>query len=92
MYWLLYDIPNNRTRLKLVRLCKDSGLTRVQKSCFFGEIRKDSLGRLMKEIETLVSPDDSVYLIPINQNVVSQTKVWGKAAGYEARKPTVCFF
>lgn len=92
MYWLLYDIPNDRKRLKLVRLCKDSGLTRVQKSCFFGEIKKDSLGKLMEGIEKLVSIDDSVYLIPINQVAVSQTRVWGQSSEYEVKKPTVCFF
>lgn len=77
MYWLLYDIPSQKKRLQLVRLCKDNGLTRIQKSCFFGEIKKSAVESFQKEIEKLVDADDSVYMIPISQASLEETKTWG---------------
>lgn len=34
LYWVMYDISETKTRNKAVKICKNKGLYRVQKSIF----------------------------------------------------------
>jgi len=36
--WVLYDIENDKARTKVARICKQTGLYRVQYSVFLGTI------------------------------------------------------
>lgn len=63
---LVYDITDDRTRLKIADACKDYGLDRLQLSTFTGELSRNHQDELMLKIESLL--DDSPYnvqLIPI---------------------------
>ena len=78
MYWLLYDICSQRRRLKVVQLCKDHGLRRIQKSCFFGIMDSADMKGFEKEMAELVEEEDSVCMIPVNQSMMERVKLWGK--------------
>ncbi|MGV8134342.1 MAG: CRISPR-associated endonuclease Cas2 [Mangrovibacterium sp.] len=50
--WVLYDIKKNRPRGKVAKICKQSGLYRVQKSVFLGSLEdneKDTLELYVNE-------------------------------------------
>ena len=36
IYWVIYDISNDRTRSRVASKCKNYGLDRIQKSAFIG--------------------------------------------------------
>ena len=78
MYWLLYDIGNQRRRLKIAQLCKDYGLRRIQKSCFFGNMNLDKTGEFAKKMSQIVEAEDCVCMIPVNQNIMRRVKIWGE--------------
>ena len=51
--WVLYDIENDRARDKVAKACKQSGLYRVQYSCFLGTLdahEKDILELRLKDL------------------------------------------
>ena len=79
MYCLLYDIPSQKTRSRLVRLCKDNGLKRIKKSCFWGTLSSPMLARMEAALQQLAKPDDQICLIPVAQAEAKQIKSWGKA-------------
>lgn len=91
MYWLLYDISEQKKRSKLVQLCKDNGLTRMQKSCFFGTIKSSSVKKFEQDIEKLIDSCDCVYLIPISQFSFNQTKIWGSSQQDLEVEENCCF-
>ena len=92
-YWLLYDISCPRRRLKVVQLCLDYGLRRVQKSCFLGEMSKLKCQEFEKSLSAMVSEEDSVYLIPITDAVIEGIKSWGiSALDIALADPAVCFW
>lgn len=92
MHWLLYDISNNHKRDRMARLCKDYGLIRMQRSCFFGEIDREKMEKLHAEIEVLLERDDSAFLIPVTKATAQQTKVWGTSNYLEMRAESyICF-
>ena len=43
LYWIIYDISENKIRNKIVSVCKNYGFFRVQKSSFIGELTKNKM-------------------------------------------------
>ncbi len=74
MYTLvIYDITDDKLRMKIARACEEHGLSRVQKSAFLGRItpvmRKSLIDRLKRElgkergnIQVYMIPDELVAL------------------------------
>ena len=92
MYWLLYDICSQRRRLKVVQLCEDYGMRRVQKSCFFGTMDLAKSREFQKKMSGLVEAEDSVCMIPVNKGLMAQIKMWGDGmAEFDAEDALLCF-
>lgn len=73
--WVMYDITEDKLRRDVIKICKDTGLYRVQKSVFLGDIEDNELDELkMKMKDTVDLIKDSVYVFPM-------TKVSFKKAG-----------
>lgn len=65
LYWIIYDISDDKIRSKISSKCKNYGLDRVQKSAFIGNLSKNKAEMLVIEIKELVkSSGDCVFLIP----------------------------
>ena len=63
--WVIYDISSDKIRRKVIKVCKNTGLYRVQKSVFLGEIEENDFDELKLIIEDLIDLDnDSVYVFP----------------------------
>ena len=93
MYWLLYDIVNDRRRAKAVRLCRDCGLERLQKSCFFGELQKGQLTELKEKMRNLIADEALLDLSPSARDMVGQIGGMGSEGSLaETVQPEVCFF
>lgn len=64
---LIYDISDDRIRLKVVDACLDYGLSRLQESAFFGQLTRDLQEKLMERIRKLLgSETGNIQLIPIS--------------------------
>ncbi|PAC26483.1 CRISPR-associated endonuclease Cas2 [Flectobacillus sp. BAB-3569] len=78
--WVLYDIKNDKTRTKVAKICKQSGLYRVQFSVFLGTIDRNMKDSLQLQIEDLIDEaTDSVYIFPMSKNELQETVLLGQA-------------
>ena len=78
--WVLYDIENDKSRTKIAKICKQSGLYRVQFSCFLGTLDAHQKDSLTLQIEELINLElDKVYIFPMNQTELKQTTLLGQA-------------
>jgi len=78
--WVLYDIKKNKVRTRIAKLCKQSGLYRVQKSVFIGSMEENEKDSLRLEFEELIDTEtDSVYIFPMNKSELKQTILLGQA-------------
>ncbi|MDP4146884.1 MAG: CRISPR-associated endonuclease Cas2 [Bacillota bacterium] len=78
LYWVMYDISENKTRNKAVKACKNKGLYRVQKSIFLGELNKNQKDELKIMMEQLVDEDtDSIYIFPTSTDFIYDTDMIG---------------
>lgn len=79
LYWLIYDISENKTRSKIASKCKNYGLFRVQKSSFIGNLSKNRSEMLMLEIKDLdLEPEDCIFMIPACKSCFSEREIVGK--------------
>lgn len=78
--WLLYDIADDRARMKVARHCKQAGLYRVQYSVFLGELTADERDTLRLDIEDLINEEvDKVYLFSLTKKELKQAILLGQA-------------
>jgi CRISPR-associated protein Cas2 len=64
--FLIYDIQEDKARLKVAELCKNYGLRRVQYSTFFGDLSRNRQEELILRVRRLVDPAEAyVLLLPI---------------------------
>lgn len=78
--WVLYDIKNDRARTKVARACLQSGLYRVQYSCFLGSITRNMKDSLQLEIEELIDEDeDKVYIFNMSRDELKNSAILGQA-------------
>jgi CRISPR-associated protein Cas2 len=78
--WVLYDIKKNKSRSKVAKLCKQSGLYRVQKSVFLGSLEDNEKDTLELTVNEQIDDEtDSVYIFPMSKNELRQTALIGQA-------------
>jgi len=78
LYWLIYDISENRIRNKIASICKNYGFFRVQKSSFMGDLSKNKMEMLALEIKNLnLGKDDCVFIIPSCKSCFSEKEIMG---------------
>lgn len=83
LFWVIYDISDDRLRLKVSEKCKDYGLKRLQKSAFFGDLSKNSAETLAVEVEKILSDEknteeDCVFLLPMCKSCISKKITIGR--------------
>ncbi|MDX1910378.1 MAG: CRISPR-associated endonuclease Cas2 [Saprospiraceae bacterium] len=67
MYYLIaYDITSARTRRIAVKLCKQAGLRRMQKSVFTGDGLPEKIGALEETLRPLLGKDDRLCIMPLD--------------------------
>lgn len=78
LYWVMYDISDTKIRNKAVKICKNKGLYRVQKSIFLGELNKNQKDELKIYIQQLADDNtDSIYIFPTSREYLYETDIIG---------------
>jgi len=76
MVLVIYDISDDRDRLRLSELLKDFGLDRIQYSGFKGELHRHDIEVLAKRVKRYVKGlRDSVYIIPLCNRCVNLCRI-----------------
>ena len=86
IYFVMYDIEDNKVRTQVAKYLIRKGCTRVQKSIFiantdrtvFGEIQKD-----LKAVQECYDNTDSVLLIPVSTDEIRAMKLIGKNIDFD---------
>jgi len=80
LVWVIYDIENNKTRLKVARKCKNVGLYRVQKSAFLGDIEENIFDELKLQLEDMIDTSkDSAYVFTMSKSELNKAGLIGQA-------------
>lgn len=78
--WVLYDIENDKIRNKISKICKQTGLYRVQLSVFLGTLNSNEKDILELKLKDIIDEEkDSVYIFPMSKDELKQTILLGQA-------------
>jgi CRISPR-associated protein Cas2 len=77
--WVFYDITKDALRTRIAKLCKKSGLKRVQKSVFFGKISATDLHMLTRILHKNINPmTDRIAILPDDKTVFKRLNAFGQ--------------
>ena len=64
--WFIYDISDDKVRNNIVKIAREYGLYRVQKSVFLGNVNKNKMDEIILESKKIINfKEDSVYIFPM---------------------------
>ncbi len=86
LYFILYDIENNKVRNQIAKYLIKNGCLRVQKSVFFAESDRalyDQIHKDLKTIQELYDNSDSIFFIPVSADQLRSMKIVGQSIDFE---------
>lgn len=86
LYFILYDIENNKVRNQIAKYLIKNGCLRVQKSVFFAESERvlfDQIHKDLKTIQELYDNKDSIFFIPVSTDQLRSMKIVGQSIDFE---------
>ena len=79
LVWVMYDIAD-KIRRKAIKICKNVGLYRVQKSIFLGDIEENDFDEVKLRLEDTVDlKNDSVYVFTMSKKELNKAGLIGQA-------------
>lgn len=60
---VLFDIPSNRLRNKIIEKCKDYGLFRIQRSCFKGSLPVSMKSQFLHDLKELAGSHEAAIIV-----------------------------
>ena len=80
LVWVMYDIADHKIRRKAIKICKNVGLYRVQKSIFLGDIEENDFDEVKLRLEDTVDlKNDSVYVFTMSKKELNKAGLIGQA-------------
>lgn len=73
---VIYDIVSDKVRRRIINVCKDYGLERIQFSCFMGDLSRTYIDELSVKLhKTLGKHEGRVHMFPFAENIVERMLV-----------------
>lgn len=86
VYFVMYDIENNKVRTLIAKYLLKKGCTRVQKSIFLADTERkifDEIQKDLKEVQECYDNDDSILLVPVSFDLLQSMKMMGKNVDFD---------
>ncbi|MCF8222304.1 MAG: CRISPR-associated endonuclease Cas2 [Bacteroidales bacterium] len=80
IYFIMYDIENNKIRQNIAKYLEKKGCTRVQKSIFIAKSERktyDEISSTLKKVQELYSNNDSIFFVPVSTDHIRAMKIIG---------------
>lgn len=81
IYFVMYDIENDRVRTKIAKYLEEKGLRRVQKSIFLGQTDRKQYQHIrnaLTEIQESYDNHDSIFIVPMPEDYLKSMYIIGQ--------------
>lgn len=81
LYFIMYDIENNKIRQYIAKYLEKKGCIRIQKSIFLTQSERPVFKEIrdtLKEVQTAYDNQDSILLVPISTDELRSMSMIGK--------------
>lgn len=86
IYFVMYDIEDNKVRKEVSKYLEKKGLVRIQKSIFFGNTKRDVYTQIhqdLKEVNSVYENADSIVMVPVSTDEVKAMKLIGSNVDFD---------
>lgn len=86
IFFVMYDIENNKVRTQIAKFLIRKGCIRLQKSVFIAQKPRpvfDELHTTLKEVQDMYDNEDSILFLPVSTDEVHAMKVIGRNISFE---------
>jgi len=86
IYFVMYDIEDNKVRKEIAKYLEKKGLVRIQKSIFFGNTSRDVFNQVhqdLKEVNSVYENVDSIVLVPVSTDEIKAMKLIGSNIDFD---------
>lgn len=84
--FIIYDIENDKIRTQIAKYLIKNNCHRVQKSVFLAELKRKKyveIHKTLKEINAMYDNHDSIFFIPIGEDILNKMKIVGLNIDFE---------
>ncbi len=97
IYFIMYDIENNKVRNSIAKYLLRKGCIRVQKSIFIADSDRkkyDELNTTLREVQAMYENNDSIFFVPVSVDEIRAMKIIGKNVDFSMviDTPNTLFF
>ena len=81
LFFVMYDIEDNKVRRYVVKYLEKQGCTRVQKSIFLADLdhsRYETIKKDLTEVQAAYENNDSILVVPISTDYLRAMKIIGQ--------------
>jgi CRISPR-associated protein Cas2 len=81
LYFVMYDIENNKVRRLIAKYLERKGLIRIQKSIFVADTAPaiyQEIKQTLQEVQQAYENNDSILIVPISTDELKAMKIIGK--------------
>lgn len=85
IYFVMYDIEDDKVRKRIADYLMEKGLTRVQKSIFLGETHQRAyrqIGVTLAEIQDSYDNHDSIFMVPTTEEQLKNMHIIGSGINF----------
>lgn len=85
IYFVMYDIENDRVRTKIAKYLEEKGLRRVQKSIFLGQTNRKEyqvIRTALTEIQESYNNRDSIFIVPMPEDYLKSMYIIGQEVDF----------
>ncbi len=86
LYFIMYDIENNKVRTQIAKYLIKQGCLRVQKSIFFAETERRVFTGIhsdLKAIQEMYDNNDSIFFVPVSTDQIRAMKIIGQNTDFD---------
>jgi CRISPR-associated protein Cas2 len=86
LYFIMYDIENDKVRTQIAKYLIKKGCLRVQKSIFFADSERKTFNEIhsdLKAIQEMYNNSDSIFFVPVSTDQVRAMKIIGQSIDFD---------
>ena len=86
LYFIMYDIEDNKVRTHISKYLIKNGCIRVKKSIFLADTKRDTFNKIhkaLKEVNNLYDNHDSIIFTPVSVDDLRSMKLIGKNIDFD---------
>ena len=86
LYFIMYDIENNKIRTYIAKYLIDKGCVRVQKSIFLADTDRGlfkEISQNLKDVQEAYDNDDSIFFVPVSSDEIRAMKIIGQSVDFD---------